>query len=373
MQKELAECTERIYAVTGETFNIRSSQQLANILTTKLNLSVQGKTKGGQLSTSQQNLEKLVGQHPVIEAILHYRKLEKLRSTYLEPLPRLVDAKSRIHTTFDQMGTATGRLSSKDPNLQNIPVRGEMGERMRSCFVASEGCLLLASDYSQIELRMLAHMSQDPTLLDAFQNNRDIHAHTASVIYDVPLDAVTKEQRRSAKTINFGLIYGMGAVKLAQELHVTSNEAKAFITNYFAKLTRLKQFYEEVVHKAKQDGFVVTVGGRRRNLPDLLSANNQLSAQAGRQAINTVIQGSAADVIKMAMLAVANDSELAARKARLLLQVHDELVMEVPEESALACGERLASIMEGVRPEGEPLTVPLLCSWGVGKTWAEAH
>ncbi|MBO4334936.1 MAG: DNA polymerase I [Desulfovibrio sp.] len=373
VQQDLDRLTEKVYALTGKKFNIRSAQQLGDVLSKTLKLSLQGKTKGGQMSTSQQNLERLEGAHPVILPLLQFRKLEKIRSTYLDPLPKLVDAQGRLHTTFEQKATATGRLASRDPNLQNIPARGALGKRMRTCFVAAPGMVLISSDYSQIELRMLAHMSQDSTLLAAFREGLDIHAHTASLIYDVPMEKVSKDQRRNAKTINFGLIYGMGALKLAQELKVSLNEAKDFIASYFSRLGGLKTFYDGVVQEAKRTGYVLTLGGRRRNLPDIFSANTSLSSQAQRQAINTVIQGSAADVIKRAMLNVAGDQLLQAMGARLLLQVHDELLVEVPKAHAQEAGERVARLMEDVRFGEEGLLVPLVADWGYGANWGEAH
>ncbi|MCR5814214.1 MAG: DNA polymerase I [Desulfovibrio sp.] len=373
VQQDLDGLTEKVYALTGMRFNLRSAQQLGDVLSKTLKLSLQGKTKGGQMSTSQQNLEKLEGAHPVILPILQFRKLEKIRSTYLDPLPKLVDAQGRLHTTFEQKATATGRLASRDPNLQNIPARGALGKRMRTCFIAAPHMVLISSDYSQIELRMLAHMSQDNALLSAFREGLDIHAHTASLIYDLPMEKISKDQRRNAKTINFGLIYGMGALKLAQELKVSLNEAKTFIASYFSRLGGLKAFYDGVVQEAKRTGYVLTLGGRRRNLPDIFSANTSLSSQAQRQAINTVIQGSAADVIKMAMLNVAKDQELQAMGARLLLQVHDELLVEVPENYAQEAGERVAQLMQAVRFGEEALLVPLVADWGYGANWGEAH
>lgn len=373
VQTELDRLTSHIYGLAGREFNIRSSQQLADVLFSVLELPTTGKTKGGATSTSQENLEKLSGKHPIIEAILDYRKLEKLRSTYLEPLPRLADSDSRIHTTFNQTATATGRLSSSNPNLQNIPVRGAFGGRMRACFTAPPGKLLVGADYSQIELRVLAHLSGDPTLLDAFRNNEDIHSRTAGLLFDVPLDQVTGDMRRSAKTINFGLIYGMGAQKLGQDLHIGMKEAKAFIDRYFERLSKLKEFYDAIENEARENGFVSTMSGRRRFTPDILSQNNQLRSQARRQAINARIQGSAADIIKIAMLEVENDPELHDRQARLLLQIHDELLLEAPEAEAEAVGKRLALLMSSVKPGGEELSVPLLAEWGVGKNWSETH
>ena len=373
VQKDLDRLSAHIHELAGRVFNIRSSQQLSDVLFSVLDLPKAGKTKGGAASTSQEALEKLSGRHPIIEAILDFRKLEKLRSTYLEPLPRLADASGRIHTTFNQTATATGRLSSSNPNLQNIPVRGPLGLRMRACFVAAPGKALVSADYSQIELRVLAHLSGDPTLLDAFRNNEDIHSRTAGLLFDVPLAEVAPDMRRNAKTINFGLIYGMGAQKLAQELHTGMKEAKAFIERYFERLARLKEFYESIEEDAKRDGFVSTMTGRRRFTPDILSANNQLRSQARRQAINTRIQGSAADIIKLAMLAVENDPELGRLEARLLLQIHDELLLEAPEANAPEAGKRLAALMAAVKPGGETLSVPLLVDWGTGHGWDKAH
>lgn len=373
VQSELDRLTAEVYAEAGATFNIRSAQQLGEVLFNSLHLPSPRKTKGGQASTSQQTLEKLAGRHAVVDSILQFRKLEKMRSTYLDPLPRLVDETGRIHTTFNQKATATGRLSSSNPNLQNIPVRGPLGKRMRACFIAGPGRILVSADYSQVELRVLAHMSHDAALLQAFRLGEDIHARTAALIYDLRPEEVSADQRRNAKTINFGLIYGMGAQKLAQELKINTAEAKDFIARYFERLTGLKAFYENVEATAKRQGFVTTLGGRRRLLPDIRSANGQAFALARRQAINTVIQGSAADIIKLAMLAVAHDPELRRMDARLLLQVHDELLLEAPEEAGPEAGARMAALMDAVAPGGSPLSVPLAVDWGTGHDWGAAH
>lgn len=373
VQGQLDQLTAHVYELAGTQFNIRSAQQLGDVLFNGLGLPAPRKTKGGQASTSQQTLEKLAGQHPVVDSILQYRKLEKMRSTYLDPLPRLVDPQGRIHTTFNQKATATGRLSSSNPNLQNIPVRGPLGKRMRSCFIAGPGRLLVSADYSQVELRVLAHVSQDPALLEAFRNGEDIHARTAALVYDLPPDQVSPDQRRNAKTINFGLIYGMGAQKLAQELKISTTQAKDFIARYFERLQGLKEFYEGVEASARKHGFVTTLGGRRRLLPDINSASGQAAALARRQAINTVIQGSAADIIKLAMLAVARDERLRELDARLLLQVHDELLLEVPADAAEEAGALVARLMQDVCPAGRELSVPLLVDWGTGHDWGAAH
>jgi DNA polymerase-1 len=366
---QLDALTRDILALAGEDFNIRSSQQLARILFDKLGLKPSGKTEGGALSTSVEALEKLAGKHDIIDKILEFRTLEKLRSTYLEPLPKLADAQGRVHTSFNQLATATGRLSSSGPNLQNIPIRGPQGGRMRACFIAAPDCLLAGADYSQIELRVLAHFSADPALVQAFEQGVDIHARTASLLLDKEPGAVTADERRNAKTVNFGLIYGMGPQKLARELNLSLAEAKGFIERYFAKLSKLKEFYDRTVEDALERGYVTTLAGRRRLLPELNSRNQNLAAQARRQAINTVIQGSAADIIKLAMLAVHGDAALRELGARLVLQVHDELLLEAPQAQAQKAGERLAELMQGV----VRLAVPLKVDLAVGRNWSLAH
>lgn len=373
VQRELDSLTARIYEAAGGEFNIRSAQQIGEVLFKRLGLPAAKATKGGQASTSQDVLEKLSGHHPVVDTLLEFRKLEKLRSTYLEPLPRLTGADGRIRTTFNQLATATGRLSSSNPNLQNIPVRGDLGRRMRACFTAAPGHVLVSADYSQVELRVLAHYSQDPTLVAAFRNNEDIHTRTAALLNDADPASITPDQRRSAKTINFGLIYGMGARKLAQELGISLAEAKDFMERYFARFSHIKEFYDSVEQQAREQGFVTTLAGRRRPLPDMMSQSAQSRALAERQAVNTLIQGSAADVIKLAMLSVDGDAALRGLSARLLLQVHDELVLEVPADNAQAVGVRVAELMTGSTAADIQLTVPLAVDWGYGANWGCAH
>lgn len=373
VEEQLKGLCAKIYAAAGVEFNISSSRQLGEILFGKLGLPESRRTKTGQPSTSQATLEKLAPDYPIVDAILEYRKLEKMRSTYLDPLPRLMDSENRIHSTFNQEATATGRISSSDPNLQNIPVRGPLGARMRACFVPGPGNLLIAADYSQIELRVLAHLSQDQHLLAAFRNGEDIHTRTASLIFDVPAGQLDPDQRRMAKTINFGLLYGMGARKLAQELKISATQAKEFIDRYFAMLQGLKTFYADILKGARENIFVKSMAGRKRWLPEIHSANGQELAQAERQAINAVIQGTAADIMKLAMLAVANDPELKRMNASIVLQVHDELLLEAPEEAAREAAERVARLMESVKPGGIETSVPLKVDWGIGKNWAEAH
>ncbi len=369
VEKELKDIQKKIYSMAGEEFNIRSSKQLATILFKKLGLKPLRKTPKGEPSTSSEVLEMLKQKHPIIPLILSYRKLEKLRSTYLSPLPRFADERGRIHTIFNQMGTATGRLSSSNPNLQNIPIRGEMGPRIRSLFVAEEGNLLVSADYSQIELRILAHFSKDPYLLEAFSKGEDIHRHTAAILFEKDPQKISEEERRKAKTINFGLLYGMGPQKLSREIGTSLSEAKKFIDLYFEKLVGVRDFFQQVEEEAKQRGFVSTLSGRRRYLPDITSANEHLASQAKRIAINTMIQGSAADIIKMAMIRVSNSTRVKNAGASLLLQIHDELLFEVPSSLAQETGKEVAKIMGEV----VELAVPLVVDWGYGKNWAQAH
>jgi DNA polymerase-1 len=373
VQAELNRLTQRIYAEAGGEFNIRSAQQIGEVLFTRLGLAHAGSTRGGQASTAQSVLEKLSGEHPVVDSLLEFRKLEKMRSTYLESLPRLADAGGRIHTTFNQTATATGRLSSSNPNLQNIPVRGGMGRRMRSCFTAGPGMKLVSADYSQVELRVLAHYSQDPTLIAAFRSGEDIHRRTAALLHDMDPSQVGPDERRRAKTINFGLIYGMGARKLGQDLGIPLAEARMFIERYFSRFARIKAFFDAVEEAARRDGFVTTLSGRRRPLPDMRSQSGQARALAERQAVNTLIQGSAADLIKFAMLAVHGDPLLKDLGARLLLQVHDELIVEVPQENAPQAAGRLSALMTDTASWGVELSVPLVADAGIGSNWGEAH
>jgi len=370
VQARLDELTARIFELAGREFNLRSSQQLAEVLFDHLGLKPLGKTPGGAPSTSVSVLERLTDKHEIVGQILKFRTFEKLRSTYLEPLPKLVDASGRVHTTFNQLATATGRLSSSGPNLQNIPIRGEFGPRMRACFTAGPDNLLVGADYSQIELRVLAHLTGEPNLVSAFRHDEDIHARTASLLFDKDgSHDVTTDERRMAKTINFGLIYGMGPQKLSRELSIPMAEAKQFIERYFDRLAGLAEFYDQVEQGARKYGYVTTIAGRRRLLPNINSTNKMEQSTARRQAINTRVQGSAADIIKMAMIAAENDTDLKDLGARLILQVHDELLLEAPKDKAEQAGKRLAGIMENVIT----LDVPLVADWGVGRTWADAH
>lgn len=367
VQAELDRLTQKIHLQAGGEFNIRSSQQLGEVLFSRLGLKSRQKTPGGAQSTSSAVLEGLAGEHPVVADILEFRMYEKLRSTYLEPMPQLAGKDGRIHTTFNQLATATGRLSSSNPNLQNIPIRGALGPRMRSCFVAAPGNMLVAADYSQIELRVLAHMSGDPTLQDAFAAGDDIHARTATILFDKA--EVSLDERRKAKTINFGLLYGMGPQKLGRELGISLKEAKEFIAVYFSKLSRVREFYEEIEAGARSLGYVTTLAGRRRMLPDINSRNVNMAQQARRMAINTVVQGSAADIIKKAMLEVDKSPVIGELGASLILQIHDELLLEAPQDRAEDVGRAVAGIMASVHS----LSVPLSVDWGAGLDWSQAH
>ncbi|MBN2809457.1 MAG: DNA polymerase I [Deltaproteobacteria bacterium] len=358
-----------VYALAGCEFNINSPKQLAEILFERLQLPVQKKSKSGP-STAVDVLQSLAEEHPLPAKILEYRSLAKLISTYLVALPRLVNPHSgRVHTSYNQAVTATGRLSSSDPNLQNIPIRGVDGAVIRQAFIGAGDNLILAADYSQIELRILAHYSGDPALVDAFRQGDDIHTRTAAEVFRVLPMMVTPEMRRQAKAINFGLIYGMGANKLARELDIDRKTAKAYIESYFAAYAGVQDYFTKVVDEAKRLEYVTTIFKRRRYLPEINSENNNLREMARRTALNTPIQGTAADLIKLAMVVI--DRRLRERKfrSRMIMQVHDELVFEVPPEEV----DELRMMVRKEMAEVHPLKVPLVVDIGVGKNWLEAH
>ena len=345
--------------MAGMEFNIQSPRQLGEVLFEKLQLPKGRKTKTGW-STDVKVLESLSLNHELPAAILQYRNLAKLKSTYVDRLASLRSPLTgRVHTSFNQCGTATGRLSSSNPNLQNIPIRTEEGRRIRSAFVAAEGCCLLSADYSQIELRVLAHFSGDPELVAAFREGQDVHRRTAAEIFFVAPELVTSEMRRVAKTINFGIIYGMSSFGLASQLHVSRKEAQTFIDRYFAHFSGIKEFMDGVVCQAKQDGFVSTLLGRRRGLVDINSTNRAQREFAERMAINTPIQGSAADIIKLAMLRVHGELGRSALKTRMLLQIHDELVFETPLDEIEPVSRLVREHMEGAMALRVPLVVNL--------------
>jgi DNA polymerase-1 len=359
----------RIHAAAGRTFNVASPRELGQVLFVELGLPVVKRLKTGP-STDVDVLEKLAEEHPLPRLVLEHRSLAKLKGTYVDALPALVDpADGRIHTTFNQAGAATGRLSSRDPNLQNIPVRTELSRRIRAAFVAPPGRLLISADYSQIELRILAHFAEDPSLLEAFRRHEDVHDRTAAETFGVPRDEVTSDQRRVAKVLNFGIAYGLSAYGLAQRLDMPPAEAQAIIDRYFSRYAGVKRWLDATVAAAKESGEVRTLWGRRRELPDVRSRNPGLRQAAERMAVNTPIQGTAADIVKVAMLRLDRALASARLASRVLLQVHDELVLEVPEGEAGAAEALVREAMEGAAE----LRVPLEVEVGKASTWADAH
>ena len=368
LTSSIEQLQQSIWALAGEPFNIQSPKQLGSVLFERLMLPAGKKTKTGW-STNAAVLDKLRGKHPIIEQILDYRTLTKLKSTYADGLLKEISADGRIHTNFQMTVTATGRLSSTEPNLQNIPVRRELGAQIRRMFVASPGKVLVDADYSQIELRLLAHIANDETMIAAFRSGEDIHAVTASQVFGVPLAEVTPLQRSHAKAVNFGIVYGISAFSLAQDIGVFQSEAKAYMDSYFAKYHGVRAYMTRVVEQAKADGYVTTLFGRRRDLPELKSSNFNLRSFGERVALNMPIQGTAADIIKAAMVRV--DARMRAEKlqARLLLQVHDELIVECPAAEAETVKAILVDEMEHV----VDYRVPLLVDAKIGASWAEAH
>ena len=365
----IADLEQEIYDLAGRQFNIASPKQLGVILFEELGLPVIKKTKTGY-STNVEVLNELYNLHPIIEKILVYRQWTKLKSTYMDGIAPLIDREDgRVHTSFNQTATATGRLSSSDPNLQNIPVRRQEGRHIREMFEPGQGYdLLVSADYSQIELRVLADMSQDENFLRAFRHNEDVHARTAAEVFGVAVEDVDSELRRKAKAVNFGIIYGMSDFGLAQDLHISRKEAKEYINKYFAKCQGVKAFIDKVVTEAHDNGYVVTKFGRRRDLPEIRSTNFQRRSLAERMAMNTPIQGTAADIIKLAMIRTYKALQEAGLKSRMLLQVHDELVLEVPQEELPQVKDLLKQAME----QAAELQVPLTIDINAGKNWAEA-
>jgi DNA polymerase-1 len=368
-EASLASLEQEIHALAGEKFLVSSPKQLQVILFEKLRLTPLKKTKTGY-STAEAVLEQLASEHELPGRILHWRQLSKLKSTYIDALPRLVSEKTgRIHPSFNQIGAATGRLSASDPNVQNIPIRTSEGIRIRETFIPAEGRVMLSADYSQVELRILAHYSGDESLLDAFSKGEDIHRRTAAEVAGISVDEVDSDQRARAKAVNFGIIYGSSAFGLANNLGIATTEAQAIVDAYFARYMGVRRFLDETVVNAKSQGYVSTLLGRRRYLPDLSSKNRVLRQAAERMAVNTVIQGTAADLIKKAMVEV--DAALARSdlSAIMILQVHDELVFEVPkaevDELSLLVRERMEGVFQ--------LRVPLVVDLGHGENWRVAH
>jgi DNA polymerase-1 len=360
---------EKIYQMAGEPFNINSPQQLGRILFDKLGLPMGKKTKTGY-STSMEVLSSLSPHHPLPGEVLNYRSLMKMKNTYVDALPRMVNPDTgRIHTSYNQTATVTGRLSSSEPNLQNIPVRTEEGREIRRAFVADSGNLLISADYSQIELRILAHYSGDEALLEAFSKGEDIHLRTAAEIFGVQPDAVTLEMRHQAKAINFGIIYGMSSFRLARDLGIPQKTGREIIERYFERYQGVRSYVEEMPQTGREQGFVATLFNRKRFLPDLNSRNRNIRQFAERTAINTPIQGSAADIIKLAMIRIDAELERRSLPARMIMQVHDELVFEVEVGGAQEVAQLVQYEMESVAS----LAVPLVVEAGIGANWDEAH
>jgi DNA polymerase-1 len=364
LEQMLEELTKRIYALAGREFNINSPKQLGQILFDELHLQPLRKTKTGY-STDEAVLTHLAISHELPAEILNYRQGVKLKSTYVDVLPGMADSADRVHTKFNQAVAATGRLSSTDPNLQNIPVIGEWGRRIREAFIVEEGSFLLTADYNQIELRILAHLSDDPSLVNAFKTGEDIHLKTASEIFALPKEVITKEMRRVGKTVNFGIVYGISPFGLSSNLGISQKEAKRYIDLYFSHYRGVKQFIEKTVRESARKGYVTTLFNRRREIPELLSGNNNVREMGERLAVNTPIQGSAADIIKVAMIAISNWMKERGVKSRMILQVHDELLFEVPEGEIVFMQEKAVSLMENVIS----LSVSLKVDLGIGANW----
>jgi DNA polymerase-1 len=361
---------QQAHDLAGSAFNLSSPKQIQEILFERQNLPILKKTPKGQPSTDESVLQELALDYPLPKLIIDHRSMSKLKSTYTDKLPQQVNNKTgRVHTSYHQAVAATGRLSSSDPNLQNIPIRSEEGRKIRQAFIAAPGYKIVAADYSQIELRIMAHLSGDAGLLAAFSQGVDVHSATAAEVFDVPLDSVTNDLRRSAKAINFGLIYGMSAFGLAKQLGLPRDKAQAYINLYFERYPGVKQYMDDIREQAKQNGYVETLFGRRLYLPDINARNAAQRQYAERTAINAPMQGTAADIIKLAMLACdqwLNDSGV---DAKMIMQVHDELVFEVAESQLESCMTKIREIMSNAAE----LHVPLLVEVGVGENWDEAH
>ena len=371
LDKELQTLEQQIYTSVGAIFNINSPKQVGEVLFDQLKLDAKAKkSKTGQYSTSEDVLLALKSKHPVVGMILAYRELKKLISTYISALPSYINPETgKIHTTYNQTVTATGRLSSSNPNLQNLPIRSERGQLIRQAVIPDDGCLFLSADYSQIELRLMAHFSQDPHLVEAFRSGQDIHAATAAKIFNIPIEKVTKDQRRQAKTANFGIIYGISAFGLAQQLDCSRSEAKALIDGYFAAFPGVIDYIERQKELARQQGYAITLFGRKRYLPDILSHNATVRSFAERNAVNSPIQGTAADIIKMAMVTIHRRLKEEGLKAQMIMQVHDELNFNVPVGEV----DKVREIVIGEMQNVVHLTVPLIADCGVGTNWLEAH
>jgi DNA polymerase-1 len=373
LEKRANEMHKRIQEMAGGPFNLNSPKQLGEVLFEKLRLIEKPKkTATGQYQTNEQVLQSLMGTHPIIADILEYREVTKLKNTYVDALPETVSrVDGRVHTTFHQLMAATGRMASSNPNLQNIPIRSDSGKEIRKAFVSGEpGWVLMSADYSQVELRVMAALSEDPAMIEAFQNGQDIHQATAAKVYGVPLDGVLPEMRRTAKMVNFGIIYGISAFGLSQRLGIPRGEAATIIENYFKQFPGVHRYMEKIVQDAKKYGYVETITGRRRVIRDIGSANATIRGGAERMAMNTPIQGTAADMIKLAMINIARELERTGLKTRMLLQVHDELLFEVPENEMDQARTLVLNEMRNALTLGD---VPVEVEAGTGTNWLEAH
>jgi DNA polymerase-1 len=368
--KEILEKETRAYEAAGQPFNLGSPKQIQEILFERQKLPVKKKTPSGQPSTDEDSLAELALDHPLPKLILEHRALSKLKSTYTDKLPKSVNPRTgRVHTTYSQTTAVTGRLSSNDPNLQNIPIRTPAGRRIRECFIAPPGAKIVSADYSQVELRIMAHLSGDESLRRAFLRGDDVHRATAAEVFGVPLDKVTPDERRVAKVINFGLIYGMSSFGVAQNLGIERATAQAYVDSYFSRYPGVKRYMDGTREKARAQGFVETVFGRRLWLPELKSGAPVRRQAAERAAINAPMQGTAADLIKLAMIAVQDFLEKEKLETLLIMQVHDELVLEVPDGELQMVKARIRELMQSVAQ----LDVPLVVDLGVGGNWDEAH
>ena len=367
LSEKIADLEKNVFEMAGHEFNLNSPKQLAVVLFEELGIKGSKKTKTGY-STAAEVLEKLKFNYPIVEDILKYRTYTKLKSTYCDGLLKVVDEDSKIHSTLNQTETRTGRISSKDPNLQNIPVREELGREMRKFFVAPKDCVLIDADYSQIELRVLAHISDDKNMIDAFKENKDIHTITASQVFKVPFESVNSVLRSRAKAVNFGIIYGIGAYSLSQDIGVPIYEAEEYINSYLNHYKDIDKYMNNTIKKAKKDGYVETIFNRRRYLPELKQRNKMVVAAGERIARNMPIQGTAADIIKIAMIKVYDEFKANNMKSKIIMQVHDELIVQAPNDEAKKAEEILKTQMENA----VKLSVPLVVSTGVGKTWFEA-
>jgi DNA polymerase-1 len=368
--KEILQKERDAYAAAGQPFNLGSPKQIQEILFDRLKLPVKKKTPSGQPSTDEDSLAELALDHPLPKLILEHRALSKLKSTYTDKLPKSINpATGRVHTTYSQTTAVTGRLSSNEPNLQNIPIRTAAGRRIRECFIAPPGARIVSADYSQIELRIMAHLSGDENLRRAFAEGEDIHRATAAEVFGVPLSQVDSDQRRVAKVINFGLIYGMSSFGVAQNLGIDRGTAQTYVERYFARFPGAKRYMDETRQRARELGYVETVFGRRLWLPELRSGAPIRRQAAERAAINAPMQGTAADLIKLAMIAVQRWLDASGLKSKLIMQVHDELVFEVPDNELELVKAKVAELMQSVAK----LEVPLVVEVGVGENWDKAH